>query len=68
MTTPTPRYLKSPFNGELWPVPAGESDEFVQELLKRGFTEAKGEVVAADEVDDDGNRRASDLKLPRRKH
>ena len=36
--TPTvPRRLRSPFNGEAWPVPPDSTPEFVAELEKRGF-------------------------------
>lgn len=37
--TPTvPLRLRSPFNGEAWPVPPDSTPEFVAELEKRGFT------------------------------
>lgn len=38
--TPTElsRLLKSPFNGELWPVPPDMTPAMYDELIKRGFT------------------------------
>ena len=36
---PLQRYLRSPFNGEKWPVPPDMSDEMYAELLKCGFKE-----------------------------
>lgn len=33
------RWLKSPFNGQVWPVPADVNDAMYAALLKAGFTE-----------------------------
>lgn len=40
-STPTPpqRWLKSPFNGEPWPVPPTVDEAMYAALLKAGFTE-----------------------------
>ena len=36
-TPSAPLLLRSPFNGEAWPVPPDATPEFVAELEKRGF-------------------------------
>lgn len=40
-TAPSPpqRYLKSPFNGEAWPVPPELTPAMYEALLERGFEE-----------------------------
>jgi hypothetical protein len=38
-TSPVQRYLKSPFNGEAWPVPPDVNAAMYAALLQAGFTE-----------------------------
>ena len=37
LTPPSPRLLRSPFNGEAWPVPPDMPDEMYAALVERGF-------------------------------
>jgi len=47
-STPTaPLLLRSPFNQELWPVPPDATDEFIAELVKRGFVRIDAPPVKA---------------------
>lgn len=38
---PGQRFLRSPFNGELWPVPPEVTPDMYAELVKRGFAETQ---------------------------
>lgn len=51
-STPTvrPLSLRSPFNGEAWPVPPDSTPEFIAELEKRGFAR----------IDDEPKKRKGD--------
>lgn len=39
LTPPLQRWLKSPFNGEAWPVPPDVNEAMYAALLQAGFTE-----------------------------